>query len=379
MENNIISRKLDFDTLLVKYPQLAPYFKGGKYDFRNNDAVIAITEVLLKEWGLKVHIHSDRLCPRIFNRLDYLEFMRRLLGSWTKHVGLDVGTGHLAIYALLGAKLFDLQFVGTDIDQESLELARDIVEQNHLQEKIQLVLTRPQEPLFSRFVELLGSRNGFVVCNPPFYSSFDEMERRAEIKSGPRFPTAAANELVVEGGEVAFVHRMILESETVKASSIRWFSSLIGKYDSLKPLISLLRARKIDNFGVHEFRSSQALAGTRRWILFWSFQPERPDADLFNSIVHQKTRRELQCTPEKLLERIDGLENVDKTRNSGSVVLELPGDVWSRAYRRQKRFLQDRAQVEVLLGNPIKLIWKSGHNYQLFESFYNWCKRIEQS
>ncbi|KAG7913760.1 hypothetical protein KL927_005167 [Ogataea polymorpha] len=206
--------------------------------------------------------------------------MRRLLGSWTKHVGLDVGTGHLAIYALLGAKLFDLQFVGTDIDQESLELARAIVEQNHLQEKIQLVLTRPQEPLFSRFVELLGSRNGFVVCNPPFYSSFDEMERRAEIKSGPRFPTAAANELVVEGGEVAFVHRMILESETVKASSIRWFSSLIGKYDSLKPLISLLRARKIDNFGVHEFRSSQALAGTRRWILFWSFQPERPDADL---------------------------------------------------------------------------------------------------
>ncbi|KAG7905241.1 hypothetical protein KL906_005278 [Ogataea polymorpha] len=150
--------------------------------------------------------------------------MRRLLGSWTKHVGLDVGTGHLAIYALLGAKLFDLQFVGTDIDQESLELARAIVEQNHLQEKIQLVLTRPQEPLFSRFVELLGSRNGFVVCNPPFYSSFDEMERRAEIKSGPRFPTAAANELVVEGGEVAFVHRMILESETVKASSIRWFS-----------------------------------------------------------------------------------------------------------------------------------------------------------
>ncbi|KAG7867926.1 hypothetical protein KL918_002523 [Ogataea parapolymorpha] len=162
MENNIISRKLDFDTLVVKYPQLGPYFKGTKYDFRNNDAVIAITEVLLREWGLKVHIHSDRLCPRLFNRLDYLEFMRRLLGSWTNHVGLDVGTGHLAIYALLGAKLFDLQFVGTDIDEESLELARAIVEQNHLQEKIQLVLTRPQEPLFSRFVELLGSRNGPV-------------------------------------------------------------------------------------------------------------------------------------------------------------------------------------------------------------------------
>ncbi|KAG7873688.1 hypothetical protein KL938_005098 [Ogataea parapolymorpha] len=252
MENNILSRKLDFDTLVVKYPQLGPYFKGTKYDFRNNDAVIAITEVLLREWGLKVHIHSDRLCPRLFNRLDYLEFMRRLLGSWTNHVGLDVGTGHLAIYALLGAKLFGLQFVGTDIDEKSLELARAIVEQNHLQDKIQLVLTRPQEPLFSRFVELLGSRNGFVVCNPPFYSSFDEMERRAEIKSGPRFPTAAANELVVEGGEVAFVHRMIMESEAVKSSSIRWFSSLIGKYDSLKPLISLLRARKIDNYGVHE-------------------------------------------------------------------------------------------------------------------------------
>ncbi|KAG7724224.1 hypothetical protein KL933_004975 [Ogataea haglerorum] len=204
MENNI-SRKLDFETLVAKYPRLGRYFNGAKYDFHNNDAVIAITEVLLKEWGLTVHIHSDRLCPRLFNRLDYLEFMRNLLGSWDDHVGLDVGTGHLAIYALLGAKLFDLQFIGTDIDEESLELARAIVVQNNLQEKIQLVLTRQRDPLFRRLVELLGSRNGFVMCNPPFYSSFEEMEKRAEMKADPRFPRAAANELVIEGGEVAFV------------------------------------------------------------------------------------------------------------------------------------------------------------------------------
>ncbi|KAG7863261.1 hypothetical protein KL939_000580 [Ogataea angusta] len=219
MENNIISRKLDFEALVEKHQQLGRYFDGARYDFRSNEAVIAITEVLLKEWGLEVHVDRARLCPRLFNRLDYLEFMCQLLGSWTNHVGLDVGTGHLTIYALLGARLFDLQFVGTDIDEESLELARATVEQNNLQEKIQLVLTRPQDPLFGRFVELLGSRSGFVMCNPPFYSSFEEMERRAEIKPGPRFPTAAANELVVEGGEVAFVRRMILESEKRDASS----------------------------------------------------------------------------------------------------------------------------------------------------------------
>ncbi|KAG7864547.1 hypothetical protein KL919_000575 [Ogataea angusta] len=149
MENNIISRKLDFEALVEKHQQLGRYFDGARYDFRSNEAVIAITEVLLKEWGLEVHVDRARLCPRLFNRLDYLEFMCQLLGSWTNHVGLDVGTGHLAIYALLGARLFDLQFVGTDIDEESLELARATVEQNNLQGKIQLVLTRPQDPLGS--------------------------------------------------------------------------------------------------------------------------------------------------------------------------------------------------------------------------------------
>jgi 23S rRNA A1618 N6-methylase RlmF len=52
------------------------------------------------------------------------------------------------------------------------------------------------------------------MCNPPFYSSHDEITSANELKIQPSsaVPTAADNELITEGGEVAFVGKMIDES-----------------------------------------------------------------------------------------------------------------------------------------------------------------------
>ncbi|KAH3664252.1 hypothetical protein OGAPHI_004604 [Ogataea philodendri] len=375
MENHNISRELDFSKLVEKYPELRPWFHHNRFEWHDNSAVVLITRILLQEWGLQVQIDSNRLCPRLFNRLDYLDFMHDLLGSFKNTVGLDVGTGHLAIYALLGAKLYGLEFVASDIDRESLRLAESNISRNGLGSAVTLVHNEPSESFFDCLVSRLGPKHGFVMCNPPFYSSATEMRQRADLKADARAVSAMANELVVEGGEIAFVSRMIRESESHKESNITWFTSLLGKYDSLKPLVSLLRSKKIDNFGVHAFRSSLTQTGTQRWILFWSFKPDRPKADLFNSIVTQKVRREFKCNQKNLKERLHALDSIDVSEpNQSSLVLQVPGNVWSRSYRRQKRYAEDQMRVKITFDENTVVTWKSGLNYQLFESFCNWCK-----
>ena len=52
------------------------------------------------------------------------------------------------------------------------------------------------------------------MCNPPFYSSVEEMQQSAAIKQAR--PNAVchgtASEMITDGGEVAFVKRIIDES-----------------------------------------------------------------------------------------------------------------------------------------------------------------------
>lgn len=61
------------------------------------------------------------------------------------------------------------------------------------------------------------------MCNPPFYASEEEVEKTNKSRSAscPRPPpnnarTGSPNEIVVEGGEVAFVFKMIDDSFKLK-------------------------------------------------------------------------------------------------------------------------------------------------------------------
>lgn len=63
----------------------------------------------------------------------------------------------------------------------------------------------------------------FTMCNPPFFGSEEELEKTCESRSPnhPRPPpnnarTGSANEVVVEGGEVGFVLKMVDESFEMK-------------------------------------------------------------------------------------------------------------------------------------------------------------------
>lgn len=57
-------------------------------------------------------------------------------------------------------------------------------------------------------------------------------------------PTAASNELITPGGEVAFVGQMMDESAELQ-ERCAWYTSLLGKASSIAPLISRLKAGKV--------------------------------------------------------------------------------------------------------------------------------------
>ena len=54
----------------------------------------------------------------------------------------------------------------------------------------------------------------FTMCNPPFYSNHEDVQRSAEGKEyGPNAVcNGSDNEMITAGGEVAFVSRMVGES-----------------------------------------------------------------------------------------------------------------------------------------------------------------------
>lgn len=174
-----------------------------------------------------------------------------------------------------------------DIDAKSLDYARQNVKANNLQDRIKLLLTKPESFLssipfddmqyvpYNPIVFFLMIRSiDFTMCNPPFYSSNEDMISSANSKQRPPFTacTGSANEMVTPGGEVAFVSRMIDESLVIK-HGCQWYTSMLGKFSSIAPIVEMLRRHGVSNWAVTEFVQGTR---TRRWAVAWSFGGLRP-------------------------------------------------------------------------------------------------------
>lgn len=107
------------------------------------------------------------------------------------------------------------------------------------------------------------------MCNPPFYTSPEDLLASAAAKSRPAHSacTGAEVEMVTPGGEVAFVSRMIDESVTLK-TRIQWYTSMLGKLSSVNKVVEKLKSVGLDNWAVTEFIQGQK---TRRWAVAWSW------------------------------------------------------------------------------------------------------------
>ncbi|KAE8145564.1 DUF890 domain protein [Aspergillus avenaceus] len=418
--NNIYKNDVDFATLALHSPEFARYLKpNNQLDFTDPDAVRQLTKSLLqKDFDLNVDIPDNRLCPPVPNRLNYILWIQGLLDTTGDEyrddydpdrnvVGLDIGTGCCSIYPLLGCAMRpQWNFVATDIDDNNVQTSQEAVSANKLQSRIRVVQTKSSDNLFS--IEKLGV-NGldFTMCNPPFYTSREEMVSSAEAKERPPFSacTGAEVEMVTDGGEIAFVSRMIEESLQLR-EKVLWYTSMLGKLSSVSVLIEKLIKHGNHNYAVTEFVQGSK---TRRWAIAWSWGDLRPTVDVARSIT--KFPKELLPFPSeytfdipsgviddlglKLDEELSSLAvewHWQKSLATGvGFAME---NVWSRQARRKMKSAGAMQGLEIderkaTLGFKVQLKkegiekegvrvlirWLKGTDTVLFESFCGMVKR----
>ena len=258
--------------------------------------------------------------------------------------GVDIGTGASCIYPLLACKLHpEWKFEALELNERSYEYAKDNVNRNNMMNQIKVRRVKnEQDNVFAillkknkkensekieSFILAMGDLSvqasntiisnlmlpdySFCMCNPPFYSSEEEMEQSKELKvEAPHsICTGSKNEMLTEGGEVQFVTKIIDDSvelykqrrKVIKKLSklmknieesnhlrrkeilikkmkkkglvFQWYTSLLGKKSSVEPLVTYLKGIKY----VKDIKTTNFKQGkTVRWGIAWSFKVLKP-------------------------------------------------------------------------------------------------------
>ena len=297
---NLHRNSYDFETLITSVPELKHYVFKNDYDtltinFNIPKAVRLLNKALLlkyynvKDW----YIPDENLCPPIPGRADYVHYLADLLAedngeipTGTPVKGLDIGTGANLVYPLIANYSYGWEMLGTDINPNSLENAQKILESNpDLKENIQLKL-QPDSDLIFKNIILSKDSFTFSMCNPPFHESEEDamlgnrrksnnLRKKKVDKTNLNF-SGNASELWCEGGEMAFIKKMINESVQF-SSQVLWFTSLVSKKDNLHQLTTLLKNLKMPEFKTIDMAQGQKISR----ILAWTFIPKENRKDWF--------------------------------------------------------------------------------------------------
>jgi 23S rRNA (adenine1618-N6)-methyltransferase len=268
----------DFKALIKDCPELARFVEKNKHgnesiEFANPQAVKTLNKALLKHfYNIIWNLPGEYLCPPIPSRADYIHYLADLLegvkGESVKV--LDIGVGANCIYPLIGHREYGWSFVGTDIDEKSVSIARKNIEQNGFEEFIEV---RQQENPKSIFKGVLRENEVFDVsmCNPPFHSSQKMAQegtcrkwRNLKIKTRDLNFGGQSNELWCEGGELAFIKRMVVESIRVKC---KWFTTLVSKSSNLPSIYKALDVTNPKEVRIIEMGQGQK----KSRIVAWSY------------------------------------------------------------------------------------------------------------
>ncbi len=146
--------------------------------------------------------------------------------------------------------------IGTDIDPLAISQARENVKNNLLSDRITLIQKTDKDKMFI-FLDSDISNNqtwDFTMCNPPFYESEQDMKSSKEFKElNPSSILIASNtELITNGGEYKFIMRMLLESIENK-DRVKWFTTMVGKLQTVKGIVDEFRSLKVSHFGFFLF------------------------------------------------------------------------------------------------------------------------------
>lgn len=297
---NLHRNSYDFEQLISCVPELKHYVFVNPYgnqtiNFSIPKAVKLLNKALLqhfyavKNWN----IPDQNLCPPIPGRADYIHYLADLLTENSKEIskglsvkGLDIGTGANLVYPLIAHQSYGWEMLGTDINEKSLENAQKILDDNpdfssHIQLKFQ-----PDSNFI--FKNILSPENKFTfsMCNPPFHDS-EESAMKGNIrktKNLKKSKTSKTNlnfggqqsELWCEGGEFAFISKMIEES-ALFSSQILWFTCLVSKQENLSRLTSLLNKVKAVEVKTIDMAQGQKISR----ILAWTFIPKEKKENWF--------------------------------------------------------------------------------------------------
>lgn len=254
--------RYDFDRLVQALPELGSKVilspRGEKtVNFADPGAVKMLNRALLAaDYGIQHwDIPEGFLCPPVPGRADYIHHLADLLARTGKqgvpHSAslLDIGTGANCIYPLIGQHEYGWRFTGTDVSKEALSHAQQVIQANPgLSTRIRLRRQKTPGAIFAGVVTKTD-RFDATLCNPPFHASAQEAlegNTRKRKNLGLNGATPALNfggqhsELWCEGGELAFIRQMVVESRTI-ASQVLWFTSLVSKAEHMRSIEHALR------------------------------------------------------------------------------------------------------------------------------------------
>lgn len=284
--------RYDFPKLIKVFPELGAFVAPNTYgdasiDFGDPAAVKTLNRALLahfydiQSWD----IPPGYLCPPIPGRADYVHCLADLLatgnaGSIPRGASirvLDIGVGASCIYPILGNREYGWRFIGSDIDARALASAQRILDANpHLGMAIELRLQHEPSRIFGGILKT-GEGIDVCLCNPPFHESLRQaregterkwrnLGRAAEGEKPVLNFGGQGRELWCEGGESAFVTRMIEESAAIPTQCL-WFTALVSKSSSLPGIRTALKRA-----GVRESRVIEMAQGQKQSrLVAWTF------------------------------------------------------------------------------------------------------------
>ncbi|MGE9550656.1 23S rRNA (adenine(1618)-N(6))-methyltransferase RlmF [Erwinia amylovora] len=283
--------RYDFPALIASHPPLAEFVAVNQYgdesiDFADPAAVRMLNQALLHHFYQIEHwiIPDGFLCPPVPGRADYIHHLADLLAEDNKAVVprninvLDIGCGANCIYPLIGNREYDWRFTGSEVNAEAMRSANAVIAANPgLNRGVRLRRQKDPQAIFTGIIHK-NEQYHAVICNPPFHASASDAQQGSQrkvrnlglAKNSPLNFGGQQDELWCEGGEKAFIARMIDESVAFARQCI-WFTSLVSRKENLPDIW-----RALEQAGAVDVRTVDMAQGQKQSrFIAWTFM-EKP-------------------------------------------------------------------------------------------------------
>ena len=289
--------KPDFKFLSEEFPEFKKYVYINKYggysiNWKNPNSIKELVKTILNKFFNIIYyeIPENFLVPTLTSRYNYLNYINKLFTKFKienkEKILIDIGTGANIIYPLLGYKLYNWNFIASEINEDAIKIGKKIIKENNLEKEIFIFKQNDSKKIFENIINI-NKKYLCSICNPPFF------DINTEIKKDNLYTDNEYNynEVYCEGGEIFFIKEMIKESYIYK-KNIFLFSSLIGRKKNMKKIYSVIKNLKeislLNKITIKQGKNA-------RWIIIWSFYDNyiNFENDIINNNIININNKEL--------------------------------------------------------------------------------------